>query len=87
MTKTIQNIIDFIRNFNKKQYPDNFQFKSYINIDEYNRIGNNYINILAYKFNSNDKDQNNITINYNELIFNVSFAMEDNNMLVYIVLY
>jgi hypothetical protein len=77
MSKTIQHIIDFIRDFNINNYPNITEFKYEININEYNTIGNNYINILENKFNNNiiykNETEKKIIINYNQITFNICF--------------
>lgn len=85
--KKIQNIIDFIRKFNINLYPNNSHFKSIVDKREYNIIGNNYINILEQKFNSIDKDNNNIMFNYNDFTFKISFYEEEDEIIVYIILF
>lgn len=82
MTKTIQNIIDFIRDFNINNYPDVTTLSSKLNINEYNTIGNNYINILEKKFNNiiyKNETEKEITIVYNDITFNLCFDKYNSN--------
>ena len=82
---TINYIIDFIKD---ELYIDNedeeidykyFYFKP--NKNEYNKIGNNYINILNEKFKeSSIIDNNIINITYNDLFFRIEYRIDNNNI-------
>jgi hypothetical protein len=81
----IQSIIDIIRRFNKNNYPNNNVIKCVIDNDEYNRIGYMYIDILEQKFNSINKNNNEIIFIYNEIVFNVVFKNINNIIYCYII--
>ena len=81
----IQSIIDIIRRFNKNNYPNNHVIKCIVDNDEYNRIGYMYIDILEQKFNSINKNNNEIIFIYNEIVFNVVFRNINNIIYCYII--
>ena len=79
---TINNIIDFIRdksyiNNNNQITLYNYTFKG--NIDEFNKIGNNYFNIFKDKFNNVIINNSEIIINYDKLHFIINLINDNDN--------
>ena len=79
---TINNIIDFIRdksyiNNNNQITLYNYTFKG--NIDEFNKIGNNYFNIFKDKFNNVIINNSEIIINYDKLHFTFNLINDNDN--------
>ena len=79
---TINNIIDFIRdkayiNTNNQITLYNYTFKG--NINEFNRFGNNYLNIFKDKFNNIVINDSKVIINYDKLHFIINLINDNDN--------
>jgi|LakMenE01Jun11ns_1017448.scaffolds.fasta_scaffold9934357_3 hypothetical protein len=88
---TINNIIDFIKD---KTYIDNnnqiikcdYNFKG--NINDFNNIGDIYINIFKDKFNIVENINNSeVIINYNNFSFNIKFTIDNNDIYWNIIIF